>query len=69
MADCMKAISHVNLTVKYMQHGRDLNWLSAPAFFLIIGMLAVNIKKQNIHTRQPEKVKSVSAAPALQKPL
>ena len=30
-----------------MQHGKDLNWLSAPAFFLIIGMLVINTKKQN----------------------
>jgi len=52
-----------------MQHGKDLNWLSAPAFFLILGMLAINSKKQGIHTRQPEKVKTVVSAAAIQKPL
>jgi hypothetical protein len=51
-----------------MQHGKDLNWLSAPAFFLIIGMLAINSKKQNTHSRQPEKVKTVISATAAQKP-
>jgi hypothetical protein len=69
MADCMKAIRYVNLTMKYMQHGKDLNWLSAPAFFLIIGMLVINTKKQNVHSRQPEKVKTVISATASQKPL
>jgi hypothetical protein len=51
-----------------MQHVKDLNWLSAPAFFLIIGMLAINTKKQNTHSRQPEKVKTVISATAAQKP-
>jgi len=51
-----------------MQHGKDLNWLSAPAFFLIIGILAINTKKQNTHLRQPEKVKTVISATAVQKP-
>jgi|GEM_PF-1724195 len=69
MADCIKAIRHVNLTMKYMQHGKDLNWLSAPAFFLIIGMLVVNSKKQNIHLRQPEKAKTVISATMAQKPI
>ena len=51
-----------------MQHGRDLNWLSAPAFFLILGMIAISTKKQNAHSRQPEKVKTVISAAAVQKP-
>ena len=51
-----------------MQNGKDLNWLSAPAFFLIIGMLAINTKKQNMHSRQPEKVKTVISVSAAQKP-
>ena len=51
-----------------MQNGKDLNWLSAPAFFLIIGMLAINTKKQNTHSHQPEKVKTVNSAAAVQKP-
>jgi hypothetical protein len=52
-----------------MQYGRDLSWLSAPAFFLILGILAINTKKQNTHSRQPEKLKTVILAPAVQKPL
>lgn len=52
-----------------MKQVNDLSWLSAPAFFLIIGMLAINTKKINIHTRQPEKVKTVMSAAATQKPL
>jgi hypothetical protein len=51
-----------------MQHGKDLNWLSAPAFFLIIGMLVINTKKQNTHSHQPEKVKPVISVMAAQKP-
>jgi hypothetical protein len=51
-----------------MRHGKDLNWLSAPAFFLIIGMLAINSKKQNTHSRQPGKVKTVISATSAQKP-
>jgi hypothetical protein len=51
-----------------MQNGKDLNWLSAPAFFLIIGMLAINTKKQNMHSRQPEKVKTVVSVSSAQKP-
>jgi hypothetical protein len=51
-----------------MQHGRDLNWLSAPAFFLILGMLAINSKKQNTHSHPPEKVKTGISAAAVQKP-
>jgi hypothetical protein len=51
-----------------MQHGKDLNWLSAPAFFLIIGMLIINTKKQNAHPPQPEKVKTVNSATTAQKP-
>jgi hypothetical protein len=52
-----------------MKHGRDLSWLSAPAFFLILGMLAINTKKQNTHSRQPEKLKSVISVTVPQKPL
>jgi hypothetical protein len=48
-----------------MQSGKDLSWLSAPAFFLIIGMLVISSKKPNIHSRPPEKVKTaISAVPA-----
>jgi len=50
-----------------MQHGKDLNWLSAPAFFLIIGMMVINTKKHNTHSRQQEKTKTVISA-AAQKP-
>jgi hypothetical protein len=64
----MKAIDYSNLNDNSMQNGKDLNWLSAPAFFLIIGMLAINAKKQNIHYRQPEKVKTVISTTAAQKP-
>jgi hypothetical protein len=40
-----------------MKYAKDLNWLSAPAFFLIIGMLAINSKKQGTHSPKPEKSK------------
>lgn len=52
-----------------MQSGKDLNWLSAPAFFLIIGMLVFNTKKQNTHSRPPEKVKTTNSTVPAQKPL
>jgi hypothetical protein len=52
-----------------MQNSKDLSWLSAPAFFLIIGMLVINTKKQNTHFRQPEKVKTVILPSAAQKPI
>jgi hypothetical protein len=51
-----------------MQHGKDLNWLSAPAFFLIIGMMVINTKKHTTHSHQPEKTKTVISAAAAQKP-
>jgi hypothetical protein len=41
-----------------MKYAKDLNWLSAPAFFLIIGMLAINSKKQSSHNQRPEKSKT-----------
>jgi hypothetical protein len=42
---------------------KDLSWLSAPAFFLILMMIGINAKKQNAH-RQPEKTKTeISALP------
>ncbi len=50
-----------------MKYSKDLNWLSAPAFFLIIGMLALSSKKQNSHLRHLEKAKSEITTPA-QKP-
>lgn len=52
-----------------MQNGKDLNWLSAPAFFLIIGMLVINTKKQNTHSRAQEKVKTTISGVPAQKPL
>jgi hypothetical protein len=41
-----------------MKYAKDLNWLSAPAFFLIIGMLAFNSKKPGTHNLRPEKSKT-----------
>lgn len=40
-----------------MKHTKDLNWLGAPAFFLIIGMILLSVKKQNSN-RHPEKIKT-----------
>jgi hypothetical protein len=40
-----------------MKHSKDLNWLSAPAFFLILGILAFQTKKQSAHNRKAEKTK------------
>jgi len=51
-----------------MKYSKDLNWLSAPAFFLILGMLAVNSKKQNTHNRQPEKQKVEISPVSVPKP-
>jgi hypothetical protein len=45
-----------------MKQSKDLNWLSAPAFFLIIGMIAFHTKNQNTHNRLQEKVKPPIAA-------
>ena len=48
-----------------MNNSKDLNWLSAPAFFLIIGMIVIHAKNQNGHNRHQDKVKSpVAAMPA-----
>ena len=52
-----------------MQQAKDLNWLSAPAFFLIIGLLVVNTKKINGRSHQPEKVKTSLSAISAQKPI
>ncbi len=47
-----------------MNHSKDLSWLSFPAFFLIVGMIYIHTKNQNIHIRQQEKWKThISAAP------
>ncbi len=45
-----------------MSNSKDLNWLSAPAFFLIIGMIIFNLINRNYHNRQQEKVKIPIAA-------
>jgi len=50
-----------------MKHPKDLNWLSAPAFFLIIGMIAMNTKNQNTHMRLPAKIKTEVSALTPQK--
>jgi hypothetical protein len=52
-----------------MQQGKDLSWLSAPAFFLIIGMMVINTKKINARSRQPEKVRTVVSVIPAQKSL
>lgn len=46
-----------------MKNSKDLSWLSAPAFFLIIGMLVFNSKKQSTHPHPLEKSKSEITAP------
>jgi hypothetical protein len=50
-----------------MKNLKDLNWLSAPAFFLILGMIALNAKKQTRHKNQSEKVRMENAAPSAYK--
>jgi hypothetical protein len=40
-----------------MKHSKDLNWLSAPAFFLIIGIITFHSINQSSRNRQQEKVK------------
>lgn len=50
-----------------MKHAKDLSWLSAPAFFLIIGMLALNLKKEN-NSRLPPKQKPETTAVSATKP-
>jgi hypothetical protein len=51
-----------------MTQTKDLNWLSAPAFFLIVGMIAINTKTHNSPARNPVKVKTELAAPVVPKP-
>ncbi len=50
-----------------MKYSKDLSWLSAPAFFLIIGMLVVNLKKDK-DNRPHEKSKQEITAISAQKP-
>ena len=38
-----------------MNHSKDLNWLSAPAFFLIIGIIVFHTKSQNFTTTDRKK--------------
>lgn len=38
-----------------MKNTKDLSWLSAPAFFLILGIIFFNAIKQSNHIIQPEK--------------
>jgi hypothetical protein len=40
-----------------MKHTKDLNWLSAPAFLMILGLIALNAKKPGQQNGQPEKMK------------
>jgi hypothetical protein len=65
MASCFKKRAGINLIV--MKYSKDLSWLSTPAFFLIIGMLALNLKKNN-QSRQPEKSKPEITAVSTPKP-
>jgi hypothetical protein len=51
-----------------MTNTKDLNWLSAPAFFLIISLLAIHSIKQGTQTRHPEKVRPEITALPSQKP-
>jgi hypothetical protein len=44
-----------------MKNLKDLNWLSAPAFSLILGMIVLNAKNKPRHKDQPEKVRSENA--------
>jgi hypothetical protein len=47
-----------------MDNSKDLNWLSAPAFFLIIGMITFHSINQSNHNHHQEKVKfSVTVLP------
>jgi hypothetical protein len=64
----MKTIHHPSYR-NHMHHGKDLSWLSAPAFFLIIGMLLISTKKQNTHSRLPEKAKTAISTVPTQKGL
>jgi hypothetical protein len=50
-----------------MSNSKDLNWLSAPAFFLIVGILAFHSVNQSNHNRQQEKVKPHMAVLPLKK--
>ena len=45
-----------------MKNLKDLNWLSAPAFFLILGIIALNAKNKPHQKSRPEKIKMESAA-------
>lgn len=50
-----------------MKHSKDLNWLSAPAFLLIVAMLAFNSKKPNTRNTVPEKIKTGTSTQVPQK--
>jgi hypothetical protein len=51
---------------EFMKYSKDLSWLSIPAFFIIISMLALHSKKYN-HYPQPEKIRSEAIVQAEQK--
>ena len=51
-----------------MKKTKDLSWLSVPAFFLIIGMLALYAIKQNAPAHHSERLKSEISILQAQKP-
>ncbi len=50
-----------------MNNSKDLNWLSAPAFFLIIGIIAFHSRSQNFHDKRQGKTKPPIAVLPLKK--
>lgn len=38
-----------------MKNSKDLNWLSTPAFFLILGIIVVHVKRNMDNSRYHEK--------------
>jgi len=51
-----------------MKQTTDLSWLSAPAFFLIVGILAIHSKKPIAQHRQTDKNKTENVIVQIQKP-
>jgi hypothetical protein len=51
-----------------MKQSKDLNWLSAPAFIFIVGILVIHSIKPVSQRRHPGKIKSENVTAQTQKP-
>ncbi len=43
-----------------MKKTKDLNWLNLPAFLLVLGIIALHVKRNRDNSQHPEKTRTES---------